>query len=541
MMEDTTSPTENDPLSSPEHILSPTAHDRYNRLRHALIHTHSSSNHAIPEDTLEDLDDPHMDESSPLLQVLRRQKKKDGAYLALPPSLPSSQYRTARTRTVNTGNPLRTDDQTPESRRNAATSHAVHPILYAEEAISVLLNGGLVYLACLAIGFIVIALKYEQHEFVDTSWWSAFLPIWIANVVLCSAYLRAMWVLGQLRKTVILSQQDLAFNDTNNEPWMLLMRRVGHSLLLSVPLALLLLWTELALYRACCTDFIVTNASPVGSWYLPLILMQLMFVTRYVCCASTSVVPGLASSLLLVFTCLLAYQTLPPSYPSDGSTTSEGALSHDPHHPRMMMSWWIVYLPLLAFDMVMFVCLATIALRIFLGLYQRCAPWQVCVGLVYLVGLVTRGLGQVLVWRNLTSSPKEGKIMSWLSFPSSMIFIGLVLSCVGMYLTFSARAREIRATRGGQAPLPLRRTSAGWIPLASETERWLLLGEFRFTSKGMAWKEKRQARARGNVFPPRVSESSGYHRAQRESEESPLVRRASGSYEDIRDVREGQD
>jgi len=195
------------------------------------------------------------EERSPLLKVMER-------------SFQEETYQS----TVDTGRPYLTNE----------SMHAFRPIVYAEKALNGLLNGVMMYALCCVVGLALVALNGEtllgQNKI---NWWIIFIPFWIANAIIFMAHLRSMKAATKLRQW---AETDCV----SNEPLLPLLRKILLIYAVSVPLSILLLWSQLAF----CSLLESTNtATSIYVSYAPLLIIQAGCVIRYLLCKSHNTLP----------------------------------------------------------------------------------------------------------------------------------------------------------------------------------------------------------------------------------------------------------
>lgn len=263
-------------------------------------------------------------------------------------------------------------------------------------------------------------------------------------------------------------------DSVSNEPLLPLLRRIGMILLCTIPLTALLFWSEFAF----CARLNDKKAASLYLCYAPLILIQVTFVGRYFLCRARSHWPGFSWLLVLCFTILLAYQT--------NRRWKEHYILRTADHKtkefefiRYSLAWWIVLAPLFAFDLIMIGCLGVILHHVIRG-YYRLVSWQILSIGLYLAGIGCTMFGQFMLWEKIEYYQET------FTFPSVVIFTGLLCVSVAVYIVSRHYVNRLMLTRGGAIPVPLRQTDAGWEPANLGRDRWLLLGEIELTSKGRA-------------------------------------------------------
>jgi hypothetical protein len=196
-------------------------------------------------------DSSNADEKSPLMRTLRGDSSSfEGTYMSM-----------------------------PMSHTSAPATNEFRPIMYAEKALAALLNGVLMYALCCMVGLLFVSLNFEGMLGDRVNWWLIFTPFWIANAAMLVAHISSFRHAKQLR-------QWADVDTMSNEPLLPLLRRVVTIYAVSVPLSLLLLWSELA--------FCARLEDPGTSLYIcyaPLMVIQVAFFIRYLLCRSDSTLP----------------------------------------------------------------------------------------------------------------------------------------------------------------------------------------------------------------------------------------------------------
>lgn len=207
-----------------------------------------------------------LSERSPLLRALGRSDSaasfEGGTYMALPPG------------------------SVDGSR--ASDAGQFQPIVYAERALGALLNGVLLYALCCVVGVALVALNLEGvlalgaggRSGARLNWWLVFAPFWLANAVAVGAHAVSIRHAKQLRRWADVEAM-------SNEPLLPLLRRIVVIYAVSCPLALLLLWSQLAF----CARLEHVDGASLYVCYAPLMVIQVAFVVRYLLCRSDSTLP----------------------------------------------------------------------------------------------------------------------------------------------------------------------------------------------------------------------------------------------------------
>ncbi|ETL86685.1 hypothetical protein L917_13937 [Phytophthora nicotianae] len=329
------------------------------------------------------------------------------------------------------------------------------PLIFAEKALAALLNGVLLYALCCVVGVALVSLNFEGVLGARVNWWLIFLPFWLANVAMLYAHIASIRHAKTLRRWADVESM-------SNEPLLPLLRRIVLVYAISVPLTVLLLWSELAF----CASLQHTAATSLYICYAPLMVIQVAFVVRYLLCRSDSTLPGICWVLMFVFTLLLAYQT----------DTQRRFGSLEMMQPPV--SWWIVFAPLFVFELLMTGSLLLVLYNEFAGIY-RLTRWQLAASVLYSLALVAGVSGELMLLEQVD--------YHWgtFTFPSGMMFFGLVCACVAMYIVGRHHVEELMASKGGAVPVPLTRTADGWITSHAVVEQWVLFGDIYLTPQGL--------------------------------------------------------
>ncbi|CEG36118.1 uncharacterized protein PHALS_00436 [Plasmopara halstedii] len=391
------------------------------------------------------------------------------------------------------------------------------PLIYAEKALAALLNGVLLYALGCVLGVALVSLNFEG-VLGEVNWWLVFLPFWLANMAIFYAHLSSICHAKTLRRWADVESM-------SNEPLLPLLRRIVLVYAISFPLTILLLWSELAF----CASLQHAAATSLYVCYAPLMVIQVAFVVRYLLCRSDSTLPGICWVLMFVFTLLLAYQT-------DTQRKLES-----PNTTQSPMSWWIVFAPLFVFELLMTASLLLVLYNEFSGIY-RLTRWQLAASVLYSMALVSGLSGELMLLEQVN--------YHWgtFTFPSGLMFFGLVCACVAMYIVGRHHVEELMASKGGAVPVPLTRTADGWITSHAVVEQWVLFGHIYLTAHGLQLRNRKprsnsevEAEAAGSRI---VRQMKGFlTRATSEEnigEDDPerrfcnvLRRKMSGSYSDV--------
>lgn len=236
--------------------------------------------------------------------------------------------------------------------------------------------------------------------------------------------------------------------------------------------------------------------------------------------------------LCFVFTLLLAYQT---------------DTQRKFHAPEMRypLSWWTVLAPLFVFQALMACSLVLVLYYEFTGIY-RLTRWQLGASALYLLALVSGATGELMLLKHID--------YHWgtFTFPSALMFFGLVCASVGMYIVGRHHVEELMATRGGAVPVPLTRTTDGWITSHAIVEQWVLFGDVYLTPEGLSARNQKaisgrrdssveSSEAAGGRLMRRLKQLFGRGRGKQTLTASDPERRiqntlrrtTSGSYSDI--------
>lgn len=251
--------------------------------------------------------------------------------------------------------------------------------------------------------------------------------------------------------------------------------------------------------------------------------------------ASLSLFQGVCWILGFVFTLLLAFQT-----------DTQRQLHPTAASPRSYpLSWWTVLAPLFAFETLMAGSLLLVLYYEFAGVY-RLTRWQLGASVLYSLALVASVLGELMLLKHLD--------YHWgsFAFPSGLLFFGLVCASVAMYIVGRHHVDELMASRGGAVPVPLTRTTDGWITSHAVVEQWVLFGDVYLTADGLAARNQKamasrrdssveSSEAAGSRLLRRLKQCFGGGRAKQPLTASDperriqnlLRRKTSGSYSDI--------
>ncbi|CCI44769.1 unnamed protein product [Albugo candida] len=358
------------------------------------------------------------------------------------------------------------DPSTPNSseHRDSAFSYK-SPVIFAEKALGAILHGALLYALCCIIGIAFISLKFEGLLGNRVNWYIVFLPFWGANVLIIIAHFLSFRHAKKLRQWAEVETME-------NEPLLPLLRRVMMIYSISVPLTGLLFWCELAF----CLQLSNEGKTSFYFCYVPLMLIQLAFVARYMLCFAHSSLPAVCWMLSFVFTLLLGYQTSTATARFHGIPSVRESIEHPQIFP---LSWWTVLTPLLALEALMALNLGVILYNEFSGIY-RMTKWQLCAAVLYTVGLIMMITGQLLLLLYKID-------IRWgtFNFPSACVLLGIFGICIGIYTVGKHHVKVLMATRGGAVPVPLTRTKQGWITNHAMVEHWSLFGEIYLTAYGL--------------------------------------------------------
>lgn len=387
----------------------------------------NGSSSALPRN----LSSSALSERSPLLRVISHGDftSFDGSYMSMPAPL-------------------------SDSGRHPDTGQ-FQPLVFAEKALAALLNGVLLYALGCVVGVALVSLNFEGVLGERFNWWLVFMPFWLANVAMVYAHLASIRHAKTLRHWAEVESM-------GNEPLLPLLRRIILVYAMSFPMTILLLWSELAF----CASLQHTVATSLYICYAPLMVIQMAFVVRYLLCRSDSTLPGTCWMLMFVFTLLLAYQT-------DTQRRYDFL-----EMPRPLISWWLVFAPLFVFEVLMTGSLLLVLYNEFSGIY-RLTRWQLAASVLYSLALVAGISGELMLLEQVD--------YHWgsITFPSGLMFFGLVCACVAMYIVGRHHVEKLMASKGGAVPVPLTRTEDGWITSHAVVEQWVLFGEIFLTSQGL--------------------------------------------------------
>ncbi|GMF52417.1 unnamed protein product [Phytophthora fragariaefolia] len=342
-----------------------------------------------------------------------------------------------------------------EAGGRLSDSGQFQPLVFAEKALGALLDGVLLYALGCVVGVALVSLNFEGVLGARVNWWLVFLPFWLANAAMLYAHAASVRHAKTLRRWADVDAM-------SNEPLLPLLRRIVLVYAISFPLSVLLLWSELAF----CASLQNAAATSLYICYAPLMVIQVAFVVRYLLCRSDSTLPGVCWVLLFAFTLLLAYQT--DTQRRFGS----------PELAQPPLSWWIVFAPLFAFELLMTGALLLVLYNEFSGVY-RLTRWQLAASVLYSLALVAGVSGELMLLEQVD--------YHWgtFTFPSGMMFFGLVCACVAMYIVGRHHVEELMASKGGAVPVPLTRTADGWITSHAVVEQWVLFGDIYLTPQGL--------------------------------------------------------
>lgn len=183
------------------------------------------------------------------------------------------------------------DPSTPNSseHRDSAFSYK-SPVIFAEKALGAILHGALLYALCCIIGIAFTSLKFEGLLGNRVNWYIVFLPFWGANVLIIIAHFLSFRHAKKLRQWAEVETME-------NEPLLPLLRRVMMIYSISVPLTGLLFWCELAF----CLQLSNEGKTSFYFCYVPLMLIQLAFVARYMLCFAHSSLPVILGAYFSCF------------------------------------------------------------------------------------------------------------------------------------------------------------------------------------------------------------------------------------------------
>lgn len=401
-----------------------------------------------------------LSERSPLLRAIDSTGSFEGSYMALPAG----------------GGEDRASDA------SGFGGGQFQPIVFADKALGALLNGVLLYALCCVAGVALASLNFEgllspRGDGGRVNWWLVFSPFWLANVAAVAAHVVSIRHAKQLRRWADVEAM-------SNEPLLPLLRRIVLIYAASAPLALLLLWSQLAF----CARLEHFGGTSLYVCYAPLMVIQVAFVVRYLLCRSDSTLPGLCWVLAFAFTLLLAYQTDSPRghWLKDSPTV----------YP---LPWWVVASPLLALELLLGGGLLVVLYNEFSGVY-RLARWQLAASALYALAFVAGVTGEVLLLVDDRMEEERFKELRWgaRTFPSALVFFGLLCASVAIYIVGRYYVAQLMATKGGAMPVPLTRTSDGWITSHAVIEQWVLFGDVYLTPVGLERRNRSLQQQRRN-------------------------------------------
>ncbi|RHY85908.1 hypothetical protein DYB26_003716 [Aphanomyces astaci] len=337
------------------------------------------------------------------------------------------------------------------------------PIVYAEQSLAVLLNGVMIYVMCVFVGFGLIALNADNvlGPARHWNWWVVFLPFWVANLVMLGAHVLSIRAATELRQW---AETDMM----SNEPLLPLLRKILLLYAVSMPLCFLLFWAEVAF----CA--ILSDSSDVSVYvaYAPLMIIEVGYVVRYLLCKSRTTLPGVSWILLFTFTLLLAHN-------SDIAAKSTSANSAG-------LPWVAVFAPLFVLQLVLFGSLAVVLYMQAAGLY-RLNSTQVRATALYSIALVAATTGQIMLVQHMElQQGADGVTSTEMDVPSLLLFTAWIVASAGLYIVCRQEVAKLMASRGGAVPVPLTRTADGWVTNHAVMDRWMLLGDVSLTGVGLA-------------------------------------------------------
>jgi hypothetical protein len=268
-------------------------------------------------------------------------------------------------------------------------------------------------------------------------------------------------------------------------------------------------------------------------------VIQTAFFIRYLLCRSDSTLPGVCWILSFVFTLLVAYQT-----------------NNVWAHPgvKYVLSWWVVFAPLFAFEALMFGSLMVVLCNEFQGIY-RLTRWQLGASVLYTLSLFAGVIGEIMMLKQID--------YRWgtLTFASAFVFSSLVCASIALYIVGKYHVESLMASKGGAVPVPLTKTENGWITNHAIVEQWILLGDIYLTNEGLEQRNRKKRcnsdvessqwmmslGKRGSVLDrlrtwwSKPSKSLGSSTGANNGKDDPesrlynmMRRRTSGSYSDIK-------
>ncbi|ETV97776.1 hypothetical protein H310_09129 [Aphanomyces invadans] len=387
-------------------------------------------------------DDNDSGERSPLLRAMRNSYHEETMYHSIRPA------------NASFSSPV-------SANTDGNTMRRFRPIVFAEKSLAVLLNGVMIYVMCMFLGFGLVALNADNvlGPARHWNWWAVFSPFWVGNLVMVGAHVLSIRAATELRHW--------AETDTvSNEPLLPLLRKILLLYAVSLPLCILLFWAEIAF----CA--ILNNSSNVSVYvaYAPIMIIEVGYVVRYLLCKSRTTLPGIAWILLFVFTLLLAHNS------GVAATNAPDASG---------LPWVGVFAPLFVLQLLLFGSLVVVLYMQAAGLYKL-NQTQVRATALYTVALVAVTIGQVMLVQHMEAQAGPATTTSEMDVPSLLLFTGWVLASSGLYLVCRQEVMKLMASRGGAVPVPLTRTAGGWVTHHAVVDRWMLLGDIALTDVGLA-------------------------------------------------------
>lgn len=179
--------------------------------------------------------------------------------------------------------------------------------------------------------------------------------------------------------------------------------------------------------------------------------------------------------LAFAFTLMLAYQT--------DSPRGQWLSSDSTKYP---LPWWAVATPLFTLELLLGAALLVVLYNEFSGVY-RLARWQLAASALYSLAFVAAVAGEVLLLIEERMGPKRLMELHWgaRTFPSALVFFGLICASIAVYIVGRYYVEQLMATKGGAMPVPLTRTTDGWITSHAVIEQWVLFGDIYLTPAGL--------------------------------------------------------
>lgn len=237
--------------------------------------------------------------------------------------------------------------------------------------------------------------------------------------------------------------------------------------------------------------------------------------------------------LIFVFTLLVAYQF-----------NNQHVIRVDEKRKTVFtLSWWTVATPVFVLEFLMACALGVVLYHEFAGVY-RLTRWQLSASALYFLAVIASVTSQFMLLEHLN--------YHWgtCTFPIALLFFGFVCTSIAMYIVGRHHVEEFMATKGGAVPVPLTRTSQGWVTNHAVTDHWIMFGDIYLTADGLNIRNQRSHGRRNSIIE--MEQISLWKRVsrfirrvfgqgtipteidERESYQKSILRRTSGSYSDIK-------